>query len=89
MHDELKKTNKKDSIIYQGEEITFERLVEFLFPSPKHQSFMNEGPDAFDICIADSCFLTEEGKPTFIVRTDKDGKLIKVTDPKKLKLNVL
>jgi len=32
----------------------------------------------------DTVFFTEDGKPEFIAKTDKEGKMIKITQPAKL-----
>jgi len=37
-----------------------------------------------DVLFPDTLFFTEEGKPDFWAKTDKDGKISAIKEPKKL-----
>lgn len=37
-----------------------------------------------EVQFPDSLFFTEDGKPDFIAKTDKEGKITAIKDPKKL-----
>ena len=63
--------------MYEHESITFSKLISLLL-SP---SIDLEG---CEVLFPDALFFTEEGKPDFIAKTDKDGKISAIKDPKKL-----
>lgn len=37
-----------------------------------------------EVLFPDSLFFTEDGKPDFIAKTDKEGKILAIKDPKRL-----
>jgi hypothetical protein len=63
--------------LYQGDSITFSKFISHLLAP----SLDLEG---CEVLFPDALFFTEEGKPDFIAKTDKDGKISAIKDPKKL-----
>jgi hypothetical protein len=68
-----------DLMLYRKDPIDFGTLVEYLLP-PK-DTFDLEG---CEIRFPDTAFFGADGKPTVIVKTDKDGKLSQTSQANKL-----
>lgn len=62
---------------FKNDKIEFIKLVEYLLPP----SLDLEG---CELKFPDSVFFGEDGKPQFIAKTDKDGKMICVNQPNRL-----
>lgn len=73
-----------DLSIFKGRKLDFSEFVDMLTKpegAPQHEN------QACQVKLVDTCFFNEDGKPCFIARTDKDGFIQKITDPKRLGLN--
>lgn len=74
---EENKARKLD--LYTQDEISFTKFIELLLPP---------SPDleGCEVQFPDSVFMGDEGKPIFIAKTDKEGKLVSITQSNKLGL---
>jgi len=66
--------------LFKDESIPFVKLIEYLLPT----SFDLDG---CEIKFPDSVFFGDDGKPVFIAKTDKDGKMVQITQSSKLGLS--
>jgi len=67
----------RDLKLYKKDSIPFSKFVSLLLAP----SIDLEGCECL---FPDALFLTEEGKPDYIAKTDKDGKISAIKDAKKL-----
>jgi hypothetical protein len=74
----LQEKKKFNTSIFIDEELNFRDFIENLFAN-------TEKIKGAQLLFPDTVFF-EEGKPLFIARIDKDGCLIKITQPNKLGL---
>ena len=65
--------------LYKREAIPFIKFVEYLLPP----SLDLEG---CEVLFPDSVFFGDDGKPIFVAKTDKDGRMILINQPNKLGL---
>jgi len=68
--------------LFQSENIPFVKMIEYLLPP----SLDLEG---CEVLFPDSIFFGEDGKPMFLAKTDKDGKMSSINQPNKLGLSEL
>ena len=66
--------NKK---LYSDSQVEFVKLIQYLLPPSVEL-------DGCEVRIPESVFFDKEGKPIFVVKTDKDGKLTSITQQNKL-----
>ena len=55
--------------LYQDETVSFAKLVEYMLPPTLDL-------EGCEIKFPDSVFFGDDGKPIFIAKTDKDGKMV-------------
>lgn len=64
----------------EAEAVPFVKLIEYLLPPTLDL-------EGCEIKFPDSVFFGEDGKPVFIAKTDKDGKMVQITQASKLGLS--
>lgn len=69
----------RDLSLFRRDKIEFVKLIEYLLP----QTIDLEG---CEIRLPETAFFGDDGKPLFVAKTDKDGKLTSVNQTNKLQL---
>jgi len=68
---------QRDLKLYTNDSISFAKFI-------SHMLAPSIDLEGCECLFPDSLFFTEEGKPDFWAKTDKDGKISAIKDPKKL-----